>query len=190
MPWFKVDDRLHTHPKWLASSPRARALWCSAGSWCAAMTTEGVVPRHVLATLGGRTRDADELVTVGLWHAHPDGWVFHDWLHMQPSAAQVEADRAAARERQRRAREKASASRRDSSVTHAEVTPVVTVPPTRPVPTPPLDGSCTTGSPPLAEPNPDATKLPPEQVASLLTGIEQARQATHPTLYAVPQEIA
>lgn len=132
MPWFKVDDQLYSHPKWLATSPAARALWVSAGSWCAAHLTDGQVPRHVLSILGGRPRDAADLVRAGLWVTADDGWAFHGWLEMQPSAEQVEGERAAARDRQRRARERARESRRDATGTHGEVHPGVTVPPTRP----------------------------------------------------------
>jgi hypothetical protein len=131
MPWFKVDDRLYSHPKWLAASMPARGLWTTAGSWCAGNSHDGLVPPHALKLLGGTRRHATELVTVGLWEVEGDGWRFHDWCHFQPSTEQVEADRQAARERQRRARQRA-ASRRDSGVSHGSVT----VPPTRPDPTP------------------------------------------------------
>jgi hypothetical protein len=114
MPWFKVDDGLHSHPKWLGASLGARALWVTAGSWSASHLTDGHIPRHVLASLGGRPKHATELVELGLWAVDGDGWRFHDWDAFQPSSESVEADRANARERQRRAREKARASRRDS----------------------------------------------------------------------------
>ena len=114
MPWFKVDDGLHSHPKWLGASPHARALWVTAGSWSASHLTDGHVPRHVLTSLGGKPKHATELVDLGLWAIDGDGWRFHDWDAFQPSAESVEAERANARDRQRRAREKARASRRDS----------------------------------------------------------------------------
>lgn len=104
MPWFKVDDALYGHPKWLAATPHARALWVSAGSWCSAHLTDGMVPRHVLPTLGGRTRDAAELVRVGLWSTVEDGWAFHGWLEMQPSREAVVADRRSGAARQKVAR--------------------------------------------------------------------------------------
>ena len=114
MTWFKVDDGLHSHPKWLAASPHARALWVTAGSWCASHLTDGHVPKHTLQTLCGRRKDAAELVNLGLWITVDDGWQFHDWLAFQPSAESVVAEREAARQRQRRAREKARESRRAS----------------------------------------------------------------------------
>ena len=93
MAWFKVDDKLWGHPKWLAASPRARSLWVTAGSWCASQETDGVVPRHVLATLGGRPADAADHVTCGLWATHRTGWRFHDWSQFQPDAASLRAKR-------------------------------------------------------------------------------------------------
>lgn len=115
MPWFKVDDGLHSHPKWIAASPHARALWVTAGSWCAAHLTDGHVPKHMLTLFGARPKDAAELVRLGLWVEADDdpegGWRFHDWGEYQPSAASVMAERAAARERQRRARERAKQAR-------------------------------------------------------------------------------
>jgi hypothetical protein len=155
MPWFKMDDRLHSHPKWLTCSMGARGLWATAGSWCAGNSHDGVVPRMALRLLGGTRRQVAELVDAGLWEPHPDGWAFHDWAHYQPTTEQVEADRAAARERQRRARDKA-ASRRDNGVTHGAHHGVthgsVTVPPTRPDPTPLLDPSLGVTSSPPGEP--------------------------------------
>lgn len=117
MTWFKVDDRLWGHPKWLASPAGARALWVTAGSWAAANLTDGRIPRHVLGSLGGRVRDADGLVSAGLWvveSGQHEGWRFADWTDYQPTREQVEADRAAAAERQQRARDKAKRAREEA----------------------------------------------------------------------------
>ncbi len=93
MSWFKVDDRLWGHPKWLATPLRARGLWVTAGSWCSSQGQDGEVPRHVLTTLGGTTRDAAALVSSGLWFATDTGWAFHDWDEFQPDAASQRAKR-------------------------------------------------------------------------------------------------
>jgi hypothetical protein len=93
MAWFKVDDKLWGHPKWLATPPRARALWVTAGSWSASQETDGVIARHVLVTLGARPADAAALVTSGLWATHRQGWRFHDWAMFQPDAASLRAKR-------------------------------------------------------------------------------------------------
>lgn len=93
MGWFKVDDKLHSHPKWLALPIRARALWVTAGSWAADQGTDGLVPRHVLPRLDGRPADAAQLVAAGMWEPCPDGWIFHDWDLYQPDAASEEVRR-------------------------------------------------------------------------------------------------
>lgn len=138
MVWFKVDDQLWGHPKWLACSPPARALWITAGSWCAAQLTDGLVPRHVLGVLVGRPRDAAELVANGLWITVPEGWRFHDWSDFQPSKEQVEKDREAARERMKNLRQGRKGSddvRANSDGTSEEVLDP-RPDPSRPVPDP------------------------------------------------------
>jgi hypothetical protein len=82
VPWFPVDDGFYSHPKVLATSLAARGLWATAGSWCSdpAHHTDGVVPAHVLASLGGTPELAAELVTAGLWRRSRKGYVFHDWF--------------------------------------------------------------------------------------------------------------
>src|SRR6266704_3002926 len=80
MPWFPVDDSFHSHPKALATSLAARGLWATAGSWSSAHLTDGVVPVHVLASLGGTPELAAELVAAGLWRRTRQGYVFHDWF--------------------------------------------------------------------------------------------------------------
>jgi hypothetical protein len=52
----------------------------TAGSWSSAHLTDGVVPVHVLASLGGTPELAAELVAAGLWRRTRQGYVFHDWL--------------------------------------------------------------------------------------------------------------
>lgn len=155
MTWFKVDDGLYSHPKWLATSTAGRALWVTAGSWCASQLTDGFVPRHVLPLVGGRPRDAAELVTVGLWLVEGDGWRFHGWLEFQPSREKVEGDRAAARDRMAAARaakrspERSEDVRPNTNRSSGDV--AVTRPdPTRPTtpPNPPPSGGSADAPPP------------------------------------------
>jgi len=58
MTWFKVDDSLAGHPKPRRAGKQAMGLWVIAGSWCAQQLTNGVVPTHMLALLGGSAKDA------------------------------------------------------------------------------------------------------------------------------------
>ena len=51
MTWFKVDDKLHAHPKWWALSPNAKALWTTAGSWASSYKTDGLIATGQLPIL-------------------------------------------------------------------------------------------------------------------------------------------
>jgi hypothetical protein len=118
MPWFRVDDGFHSHPKTLSTSLSARGLWVTAGSWSSAHLTNGVVRPQDLASLGGTPELAAELVSAGLWEKRRGGgWKFHGWSDKNPTKEAVEKEREAARERQRRSREGKS-SRRDTAVSN------------------------------------------------------------------------
>lgn len=110
IPWFKVDDKLHSHPKARRAGLAALGLWSVAGSWSSEHTQEGFVPEWFVSTWPNGRKRAAELVDARLWF--PDtrdeetGWRFHDWEHFQPSKNEVERDRAVNRDRQRRYREK------------------------------------------------------------------------------------
>lgn len=93
MAWFKVDDKLHSSPKWRGATKGARALWSTAGSWCSDQLTDGNIPKAMLRALDGTPADAASLVSVGLWETTTDGWCFHDWSEYQPDAASVRAKR-------------------------------------------------------------------------------------------------
>jgi hypothetical protein len=97
--WFKVDDQLAFHPKILACTPTAIALWVRAGAWSAGHLTDGALPTHIIRTLGAQRRDAERLVAVGLWERTDSGYQFHDWADWQPTKAQVEQERERTRER-------------------------------------------------------------------------------------------
>lgn len=104
MPWFKVDDGFHGHPKVMDLSLEAVGLWSLAGSWCAKYLTDGYVPNKTLPRLGGTQGHAQELHEAGLWEHAEGGWQFKDWADYQPSKAEVEAERLAARERMKKVR--------------------------------------------------------------------------------------
>ena len=106
MAWFKVDDKLYSHPKWIKLPKGARALWVTAGTWSSAQLTDGHVPASVLRSLDGTRREAHALVEAGLWTQNGDGWHFHDWAHYQPSREAVTARRAKDAERIRKWRER------------------------------------------------------------------------------------
>lgn len=105
MTWFRVDDSLHDHSKIrkvAAKAPAALALWLIAGSWSSKKLTEGFIPDDDLPWLiPGAEQLAAELVAARLWRRVKGGYQYHDWLSYNPSAEQVETERAKARERMR-----------------------------------------------------------------------------------------
>lgn len=104
MPWFKVDDGFHGHPKVMDLSLAAVGLWTLAGSWCAKYLTDGFVPDKTVLRLGGTVEAAAELHSADLWEGCAGGWQFKDWADYQPTKEEVEAERAAARERMKKVR--------------------------------------------------------------------------------------
>jgi len=147
MPWFKVDDGFHGHPKVVELSLEAVGVWTLAGSWCAAYLTDGEIGLKSIQRLGGSKEQAMELVYAGLWlEPQPGLYQFKDWEDYQPLKAAVEAERDAARERMQRVRAKKKGTEAEPS---AEVTPdvrantsgtseEVRVTPTHPIPSLPI----------------------------------------------------
>lgn len=113
MAWFKVDDKLHSHPKVISVPLRAMGLWVKAGAWSADQLTDGHIPKAVLPILGANTADARALVEAGLWHTVEGGWRFHDWLDMQPSRKSTLARREEDRQRKADARAAKAAKREE-----------------------------------------------------------------------------
>lgn len=109
MPWFKVDDALHSHPKTRKAGLAAMGLWVVAGSFSASYMTSGFISEYWVKGYPNGRRLAAKLVAAKLWESGvfegDRGWFFHDWSDFQPSKAEIMADRAAGRERQRRSRE-------------------------------------------------------------------------------------
>lgn len=70
-----------------------------------AYKTDGFVPEWFVSGFPKARRYADELVRVGLWcnavRDEEPGYQFHDWLHYQQSAEEIERDRERTRQRQR-----------------------------------------------------------------------------------------
>ena len=120
MPWFKVDDTLHSHPKVRRAGATAVGIWATAGSFSMAYKLDGFVPLYFLDGWGrsGLTA-AGKLVQAGLWvegeRDGEKGYWFHDWEDYQPSSDEIERDREQARERQRRSRDARRLAREEKS---------------------------------------------------------------------------
>lgn len=103
MPWFRLDDSFHSHPKVIAAGNEAIGLYVRCGTHAAQHLTDGFVARETVALYGGGDL-ASKLVSARLWHRARGGWTIHDYLKYNPSREQVERERKAAAERQRRYR--------------------------------------------------------------------------------------
>lgn len=102
MSWLKIDDKLRTHPKWLAIDIYDRAMWIDAAIWSAAYNSDGIIPEHALPQIAFSAlippdrvdTCVQRLVTAGWWRrrrkADGGGWEIANWLEYQPSKAQVE----------------------------------------------------------------------------------------------------
>jgi hypothetical protein len=151
MAWFKVDDGFHASRKLLKIPKRARfaaaGLWSIAGSWAADQLTDGHVPNYMISEWAPPPAAPDALVDAGLWERTHDGFAFYNWHEYQPSKQDVDAERAASRERMQELRAR---RKNRKPLEQAEVGDVFgrTVPnrsesvrnpdPTRPDPTHPL----------------------------------------------------
>lgn len=107
MAWFKADDRVCEHPKFIAARAKgghaALGVWFHAGTWSNANLTDGFIP-STWVMLNDAETEAQVLEDVGLWHldAARDGWQMHDYGDFQPLRADVEAKREKDLERKRR----------------------------------------------------------------------------------------
>ncbi len=115
MPYFKVDDMLHSHPKPRKVGLEAMGLWVLAGSHSMAYKLDGFVPTYFVAAWPKGPKLAAQLVAAQLWslavREGAPGWQFHDWQDIQLTASEIEADREHSRERQRRFRDAARKKR-------------------------------------------------------------------------------
>lgn len=97
MPWAKLDDKFHSHPKVMELELPEIGLWTLAASWCADYLTDGEIKRGQIRRLGGSDELAQKLVEACLWEPTEDGWQFRDWADYQPTRASVEQEREAKR---------------------------------------------------------------------------------------------
>jgi hypothetical protein len=128
MTWCKFDDRYPTNRKIRPLSDAAFRLDVSGICWASENTTDGHIPPDDLDTVSDVKRPtiaAAELVRRGRWHAAGHtcttcqpieaGWIIHDYLSYNPTAAKVQHERDAKAERQRRWLESKKGATRDGS---------------------------------------------------------------------------
>lgn len=107
MTWVKLDDTFPDHPKVIAVGPDAAWLYTCALCYASRHLTDGFIPRDVvprLTTLKRPDRLAARLVEEEMFEPGEKGWWIHNYDRKQRTKAQVEAERDAARTRQKRHR--------------------------------------------------------------------------------------
>lgn len=115
MPWFKIDDGFHCHPKVFAAGTPAVGLYVRCGSWAAQQTTDGIIPKQI-AKLYGTPRMIKALVDANLWHQNghdckscpqldANSYAIHQYLDRNPSRVETELTRQAKSQRQQKWRE-------------------------------------------------------------------------------------
>lgn len=108
MPWARLDDSFHSHPKTVSAwhrCPAAVGLFARVLSWVADHSLDGKVPAEVLEmwmpSQSDRAQAIEALVDAGLFEKNGQGFVIHDFLAYNPSKADVEARREHDRKRKR-----------------------------------------------------------------------------------------
>jgi hypothetical protein len=138
VPWFRLDDSFHSHPKVIAAGNEAIGLYVRCGTYAAEHLTNGFIPEDIAVLYGasntGSRRNpgtgkpetlAETLVRTKLWLRARAGWRMRDYLDYNPSKQAVDKERKAAAERQRRRRDTLSSrrdSRSDTAVSHTTPT--------------------------------------------------------------------
>ena len=109
MTWLKKDDGFPGHRKIRRLSDSAYRLHDTALCYAAHDETDGLIRPEDITEMRHGTRlrrHIPALVEAGLWDVVPAGWMLHDFLDYNPSHVQLEAERAAARDRQAKLRAK------------------------------------------------------------------------------------
>ena len=138
MPFFRVDDTFHSHPKTVAlladpdGGQAAVGTWALCGSWCGEQLTNGRLSLAVVVHHGGTEAQAEALIRARLWERRKGAYLFHNWKKWNPTKEQTLAKRKANAERVSRWRNEHACNGVTNGVTGAFVTP----PPSRSRPVP------------------------------------------------------
>ena len=132
MTWLKKDDRFPEHRKVRRLSDGAYRLHDTAMCFVAHDESDGMIRTDDIEEMqhGHRLhRRIADLIDAGLWEPVVGGWMIHDFLDYNPSHEQLEAERAASRDRQARLRAKRRGVAEEvesHAVSHAVTPPDVT----------------------------------------------------------------
>ena len=91
LPWVRLEAGLAQNPKILdlieRKAHRAAFGYVLSIAYAATQDTDGYLPPGALPFLHLTRKDADTLVTVGLWQRDGNGWRIPDYLEYQPGKA-------------------------------------------------------------------------------------------------------
>lgn len=107
--WVRLDDSFPEHPKIAELSLRAFRAHVEGLCYANRNLTDGVLPSRVALAWGKSA--AQELARAGVWEKTDAGYSIHDYHEYQPTKAEIQEKRDAAKERMARVR----ANRRSSS---------------------------------------------------------------------------
>ena len=109
--WVRLDAGFPYNAKIITLTDRhhyrAVTVYVAALAYSGAQGTEGWIPTGALPFLHGRKTEAEQLVTVGLWHPCDGGWRIHNWHDYQPTNDTLDT-----REEDRKRRARAAANTR------------------------------------------------------------------------------
>lgn len=91
--WGRIDDKLHSHPKFCGVSLEASGLWLLCVSWSCDYGTDGKLPIAQITRFAGTKakKIAKELVDAGLWEIADGGFLVHDFLKYHEPSEQYQA---------------------------------------------------------------------------------------------------
>lgn len=121
MSWFRVDDMSAFHKKVMKAGNPAWGAFCRMGAHTAHYELDGLVPTEV-ATVIASSEEIDRLLSAGLLHLEDGGYRIHDFLHWNPSAADL-AKLRKTRAKAGRAGGKSTAKRPANGAAHAPDVP-------------------------------------------------------------------
>jgi len=103
MPWFRLDDNFHGHPKVRAAGNAATGLWVRCATYSAHYLTDGHIDTAIAHSYG-TDRQINQLTTTRLWIPDDTGYLIPDYLDYNPSEKQVQNEREKARKRRAESR--------------------------------------------------------------------------------------
>jgi hypothetical protein len=109
MAWVKIDDNAPHHRKQLLAGPVACWLWVCGLAYANRHATDGLIPSEAVPYLGCKEwqKAVPMLLKSGLWLGNePNGYIIHDFLQWNDSAASRKAKTADSAERVTRYRER------------------------------------------------------------------------------------